>query len=111
DQDNRLARTDLPVDTTSSNPNFSTHYYVHQHYDANGNVVWTSLPDTNTDPNLVPAVNRTTIQYYDTGSVYSIQDGNGPKTYFDYTATGQQSLKVPSDPAGNLDTAHRMQWL
>ncbi len=111
DQDNRLVRTDLPVDTTSTNSNFNTHYYIHQQYDANGNVVWTSLPDANTDPNLVPASNKTTVQYYDTGSVYSTQDGSGTKTYFDYTAAGQQDLKVPSDAFGNLDPAHRMQWL
>src|SRR5260370_700111 len=36
DQDNRLVRTDLPVDTTSTNSNFNTHYYIHQQDDANG---------------------------------------------------------------------------
>src|SRR5258708_32871873 len=111
DQDNRLVRTDLPVDTTSTNSNFNTHYYIHQQYDANGNVVWTSLPDANTDPNLVPASNKTTVQYYDTGSAYSTQDGSGTKTYFDYTADGQQDLKVPSDAFGNRDPAHSMQSL
>ncbi len=111
DQDNRLVRTDLPVDSTSTNPNFNTHYYVHQQYDPNGNILWTALPDTNTDPSLVPAAKKTTMQYYDTGDIYSSQDGTGPKTYFDFTAAGQQDLKVPSDPSGNLDTAHRMQWV
>jgi len=111
DQDNRLIRTDLPVDSTSTNPNFNTHYYVHQQYDPNGNILWTALPDTNTDPNLVPATKKTTMQYYDTGDIYSSQDGTGPKTYFDFTAAGQQDLKLPSDSAGNLDTAHRMQWV
>jgi len=102
DQDNRLVRTDLPVDTTSTNSNFNTRYYVHQQYDANGNVVWTSLPDANTDPNLVPASKKTTVQYFDTGSVYSSQDGSGPKIYFDYSATGQQDLKALDRPLSQL---------
>jgi len=111
DQDNRLVRTDLPVDTTSANPNFNTHYYVHQQYDPNGNILWTAAPDTSTDPSLVPAAKKTTLQYYDTGDIYSSQDGTGPRTYFDYTGAGTQDLKVPSDSAGNLDTAHRLQWV
>jgi RHS repeat-associated protein len=111
DADNRLTKTYLPVDTTSPiNLNFSTQYYVHQQYDANGNVKWTSVPVEQSDPSLVAPEKKMSVGYYDTGSIYSSKDGTGPTTYFDYTAAGQQSLKVPSDAAGNLDMAHRMQW-
>ena len=111
DAANRLVRIDLPVDAASSNPNFNTHYYVHRAYDANGNVLWNALPDTNSDPSLVPASKKTNLNYYDTGAIYSSQDPGNPPIRFDYTAEGRQSLRVPENGSGALDTAHVMQWL
>jgi RHS repeat-associated protein len=102
---NRLTRTDLPVDGTYTQP-----LYVHKQYDANGRVIWTALPDTNSDPTLVPSSKKTTVQYFDTGWVYTSQDPGMPRFHFDYTAEGQQSFRAPEDSNGNLDPTHQMTW-
>jgi YD repeat-containing protein len=102
---NRLTRTDLPVDS-----NYTQQLYVHQQYDANGRVTWSALPDTNSDPTLVPASKKTTVQYFDTGWIYTSQDPGMPRFHFDYTAEGQQSFRAPEDSNGNLDPTHQMTW-
>src|SRR5207237_1081340 len=66
--------------------------------------------DTNIDPSLVPSSKKTTIQYFDTGWIYTSQDPGMPRFHFDYTAEGQQIFRAPEDANGNLDLSHQMLW-
>jgi len=107
---NRLVRTDLPIDTTSSNPNFTTPYYMHRAYDAAGNVLWSSLPDTMSSPSQVPASDKTAMTYFDPGWVATSQDPGNPRVHFDYTPKGEQSTRTPENALGQLDLSKQITW-
>jgi RHS repeat-associated protein len=97
---NRLVRTDLPVQGTSP------HYYVHQAYDSNGNVVSSSLPVTTSDPTQVADSSKTLLTYFDPGWIASSQDPGGPRVHFDYTGKGEQRLRTPESGSGGP----QIQW-
>ena len=102
---NRLTRTDLPTDSS-----YPQAQYVHQAYDANGRLAWSALPDTNSDPNLVPSSKKTVVDYFDPGWIYTSQSPGNPRMHFDYTAEGRQSMRAPEDASGNLNISRQMKW-
>jgi RHS repeat-associated protein len=97
---NRLVRTDLPVQGTSP------HYYVHNGYDFNGNLVSSSLPVITSDPTQVAASSKTQLTYFDPGWIASSQDPGGPRVHFDYTGKGEQRLRTPESSSGTP----QIQW-
>ncbi|WP_433649102.1 DNRLRE domain-containing protein [Micromonospora zamorensis] len=108
DSVNQLIRSTLPFDSRDG----TERQYVHRSYDANGNVAWTSLPVTQSDPALVGATAKTVMTYFDPGWIRTSDDPTNPMVHFEYTAQGQQNERTPelkSSP-GTLDTARRMTW-
>jgi RHS repeat-associated protein len=106
DADNRLVRTDLPFDSRDG----SERQYVHQAYDPNGNLLWSSLPVTSSSPADVADTARTVMTYFDPGWVRTSDDPNNPKVHFDYSAQGWQTERVPETSSGALDDSKRMTW-
>ena len=105
---NRLAKVELPFDGRDG----TERQFVHNWYDANGNVMATSLPVTSSDPNVVGATAKTQMEYFDTGWIRTSDDPANPKVHFDYTALGRQSSRqaeLRSAP-GTLDPDDRMFW-
>ena len=92
---NRLVRTTLP---SQGGANVA---YLHNAYDANGNLLWTSLPTTQSNPANVAAGDKTVNQYWDTGDLYSTQAPAAPKIRYDYTAEGWQSVRIPETAIGS----------
>lgn len=86
--------------------------YRHQAYNANGNTIWTSLPTLTSASNAVTEQEKTSLTYWDTGSIYSSQDPAKPKVRFDYTPEGWQSARIPEYTwvAGWLDFSQQMAW-
>jgi RHS repeat-associated protein len=114
---NRLVKTTLPFDLgDDANGNGivddTEKQYVHQAYDANGNLAWTSLPVNTPNAASVGDTARTVLTYYDPGWIRTSDDPVLPRVRFDYTARGQQALRVPEDPAqpGGIDTGQQMSW-
>jgi len=105
DADNRLVRTDLPVDTT--NP---TQYYVLQTYDPNGFQTAVSRPVQTTDPTQVAPSQQSTMRYLDTGWVATSQDPGAATMHFDYTAKGEQASRAPESSQGVVDKSKEMDW-
>jgi len=105
---NRLVKTQLPFDTRDG----SERQYVHSSYDPNGNLRWSSLPTTQSDPNLVGAGAKTEMSYFDPGWIRTSDDPANPLVHFDYTAQGWQKERTPElmNAPGTLDTEHRMTW-
>ncbi len=97
---NRLVRTDLPVQGTSP------HYYVHNGYDSNGNLVSSSLPVTTSDPTQVAPSSKTQLTYFDPGWIASSQDPGGPRIHFDYTGKGEQRQRTPESSSGTAQVIH-----
>lgn len=104
---NRLTRVDLP--TSGANPQAQ---YVHSSYDANSNVLWSSLPVLTADPAQVTDAQRTLVSYLDTGWVAtSDEPGSSPRIHFDYTAQGWQTSRTPENlTGGGLNTGDQMLW-
>jgi RHS repeat-associated protein len=105
DADNRLVRTDLPVDT--ANP---TQYYVLQSYDPNGLQTAISRPVTTTDPTQLGQSQQTTMRHFDTGWIATSQDPGASVVHFDYSAKGEQLLRAPENAQGVLDRSKEMDW-
>jgi RHS repeat-associated protein len=108
DAANQLVRTTLPYDGRDG----TERQYVHRSYDANGNVIWSSLPVTQPDATQVGAGAKTTMTYFDTGWIRTSDDPANPAVHFDYTATGRQSQRTPEmkSAPGTLDTGKTMTW-
>jgi RHS repeat-associated protein len=75
--------------------------YFHEAYDANGNLIWTSLPTTQSTATNVAASDKTTNEYWDTDDLYSILAPAAPKIRYDYTAEGWQSARIPETAIGS----------
>ena len=105
DKLNRLVRTDLPTSGT-----YPTPQYIHQAYDAKSNMTLYTLPATSPDPGGVAANKKMTLTYLDPGWIDTSKTPHLPRLYFDYGPDGQQTSRIPDDPAGNLDTAHAETW-
>ena len=105
DKLNRQVRVDLPVDST-----YPTQYYTHSTYDFNGNLTSTSLATTQSDPNQVPATDKTVLTYFDPGWIATSRANGNPKVHFDYNAKGQQTQRTPEDKDGKLDTGKTVFW-
>ena len=105
DEFDQVVRVDLPTKAAKPGP-----FYVHNAYDANGNLTTTTLPSVSTDIGAVLPSRKTVVEYWDPGWVKSSTNGVLPKAHFDYTAQGWQASRTPEDPAGNLDIAHRSTW-
>ncbi|MGH2750230.1 MAG: RHS repeat-associated core domain-containing protein [Actinomycetota bacterium] len=110
---NRLTRTALPTGPGTEAA------YVHHQYDANGNLTWTSLPVTVSDPaQFEPGGTHaasksaagTTSAYYDSGWIYSTKDPANPKTVFDYRAEGWQAERLVQKAPGEFDQSSAMFW-
>lgn len=101
---NRLARTDLPTATGFSRA------YIHNAYDANSNLAWTSLPVSASDPNDVDTLQTTIVEYWDTGWIAASKESATSRVHFDYTAEGWQSSRTPETDTGELDPARQMLW-
>jgi RHS repeat-associated protein len=101
----RLVKTTLPKDASTPQA------YLHNAYDANGYQTMVSLPTTTSDP-AVPASDKTTTAYWDTGAIYSSTDPATPVIRYDYTAEGQQTSRIPESVAapGTLDLTRAMYW-
>jgi RHS repeat-associated protein len=105
---NRLTRITLPFDTDDG----TERQYVHNAYDANGNLEWTSLPVTHASPGSVQATAKTVMSHFDPGWVRTSDDPANPKVAFDYTAQGWQARRVPerNDTSSIPDDDRRMLW-
>lgn len=106
DKANRLTRVDLPSDANDG----TERQYVHRAYDADGRLVWTSLPVTSASAADVADTARTRTTWFDPGWIATSDDPVNPKVHFDYTAQGLQSERVPEDASGGLDDGLAMAW-
>lgn len=86
--------------------------YVHAAYDKLGRTLWTSLPTTATDPNLVSDLAKTENTYYDPGWIRTLGKNANPALLFDYNALGQQTMRLPAKPGTEDDWnyARRTSW-
>jgi RHS repeat-associated protein len=105
---NRPTRLTLPFDSADG----TERQYVHNSYDPNGNLLWTSLPVTSASPGAVADTARTVLTYFDTGWIRTSDEPSTPRVHFDYTAFGLQSQRTPEKSAtsGELDPSLRMTW-
>ena len=105
---NRLTRTTLPFNAQDG----TERQYIHNSYDANGNVLWTSLPVTSSSAAAVGDTARTVMTHFDPGWIRTSDEPTTPKVHFDYTALGQQAERVPElvSAPGQLDNSQRMTW-
>ena len=104
DKVNRLVRTDLPTGggTAAS--------YVHDAYDADGNLLWSSLPSDQPVAANVPNSLKTVQTYLDPGWIRTSNDPATAAVHFDYTAAGQQAERLPEDNSGSLSPEKEMLW-
>ncbi len=103
---NRLSRVDLPTDAA-----YPTQLYVHNAYDAIGNLAWNSLPVTTASAASVPAASKTQMTYWDPGWIASSDaPDTTPRVHFDYRAEGWQSLRTPEAASGGLNLAEQQIW-
>jgi RHS repeat-associated protein len=103
---NRLTRVDLPTDTV-----YPTQYYVHNAYDAVGNLLWNSLPVTAASPGSVAETSKNQLTYWDPGWIASSDTPDTtPRAHFDYTAEGWQRLRTPEAAGGGLNLAEQQIW-
>ncbi|MEW2326806.1 DNRLRE domain-containing protein [Micromonospora chersina] len=108
DARNLMTRVTLPFDTSDS----TERQYQHQSYDANGNLAWTSLAVTQSDPASVTDNARTRMAYFDPGWIRTSKDPRNPMVHFDYTAQGWQverQVELKGSP-GQFDDDRRMTW-
>ncbi|MEH1054735.1 DNRLRE domain-containing protein [Micromonospora sp. CPCC 206171] len=108
DARNLMTRVALPFDAKDG----TERQYQHQSYDANGNLAWTSLPVTQSDPASVTDNARTRMTYFDPGWIRTSKDPRNPMVHFDYSAQGWQierQVELKSTP-GQLDDDRRMTW-
>ena len=108
DAANRLVRVSLPFDSRDG----TERQYLHRAYDANGNMLWASLPVTSSSASSVGDGARTLETYFDPGWIRTSDDPANPKLHYDYDALGQQAGRTPErkDAPGTLDTSRRMLW-
>ena len=87
--------------------------YIHNSYDADGRLAWTSLPTTSSTPGSVTAAEKTENTYWDSGQIYSTVDPTSPKVRYDYTGEGWQSARIPEKrgQTGVLDYNRAMYWV
>jgi len=103
---NRLSRVDLPTDAA-----YPTQYYVHNAYDAVGNLLWNSMPVTTATAAQVPAGSKTQNGYWDPGWIASTDAPDvTPRVLFDYTAEGLQASRAPVAPTGGANLAEQQLW-
>ena len=104
---NRVTRINLPTSGAADDPQL----YVHHVYDHNGNPTLVSLPVASTSAPARDAGVSTLTSYWDTGWVESIATPDTtPRTHFDYTAQGRQTLRVPELASGEFNTSEEMLW-
>ncbi len=115
DRVNQVVKVELPTrkdDLTTVSVNEAEQAYVHNSYDDNGNLRWTSLPTTEGNPALVTGTAKTEMTYFDPGWIKTSTDNVNPNVHFDYTAQGWQRERTPelkSDP-GNLNRDRTLTW-
>ena len=107
DQLNRMVRQDLPVGPSAPD---NVPFYVHRAYDANGNLVSSSLPVATSDPSQVAPTSKTQLSYLDPGWIAISQDPGSPRIHFDYTAKGEQRTRTPEDAGSALDLSKQINW-
>jgi len=95
---NQLTKIELP----SSGPDDV--FYVHRDYDANGNVIKTTLPDAAATVDGVPQDKVTTVTHFDTGWIKTSDDHVNSPVTFDYNGRGQQTHRTPQDGPTELWT-------
>lgn len=102
----RLTKTTLPADSATPQA------YAHVAYDANGNQTVITLPTTQPSLGAVQASEKTLVDYFDTGTIYSQTDPATPTIRYDYTAEGWQSARVPelTGQPGAIDMSRAMYW-
>ena len=105
---NRPTRVALPFDARDG----TERQYVHHAYDANGNLVSTSLPVTSANPANVAATAKTQLTYLDPGWIRTSDDPANPTVHFDYSAQGWQAKRQAEQRGtpGSLDDNDRMFW-
>jgi len=105
---NRLTMVTLPFNGADG----TERQYVHHSYDANGNLVWSSLPVTTSLATSVADSARTVMTYFDPGWIRTSDDPANPKVHFDHTAFGLQASRTPEKVGapGQLDLSLRMLW-
>ncbi|HZO70338.1 MAG TPA: Ig-like domain-containing protein [Kribbellaceae bacterium] len=103
----RLVKTTLPVASAMEEKQ-----YMHHAYDANGNVLWSSLPVTSVNAADVRDTARTSMTYFDAGWIRSTKKPTQPLEVFDYFAQGWQQLRTPERTAqpGTPDLEREMRW-
>lgn len=105
DDAGQLVRVDLP--TSAAYPQA---HYLHNVYDANGNLATASQPVATADPGAVPADKKTALQYFDDGAIRTSKSPGNPRTHFDHTPRGAQDSRIPENADGELDPARQMIW-
>jgi YD repeat-containing protein len=105
---NRKVRVELPHDARDG----TERQYVHNAYDPNGNLAWTSLPVTSSAASSVQDTARTVMTYFDPGWIRTSDDPTNPKVVFDYTAEGWQAQRTPERKSapGTPDVSQTMLW-
>ncbi|HEX7743839.1 MAG TPA: Ig-like domain-containing protein [Micromonosporaceae bacterium] len=108
DKADQLVRTDLPFDGRDN----GERQYEHRSYDANGRLVWNSLPVTTTDSGQVQDTARNQMTYWDPGWVRTSDKPADPKVSYDYAAQGWQIRRTPDKKGqpGVPDLEREMLW-
>ncbi|MEV4315002.1 DNRLRE domain-containing protein [Actinocrispum sp. NPDC049592] len=108
DARNQMVRVTLPSDAADG----TQKQYVHNEYDANGNVAWTSLPVSLPNKADVRDTAKTVTTYFDPGWIRTSKESTGPTVRFDYLAQGWQQTRTPDQQGspGQPDTARRVDW-
>jgi RHS repeat-associated protein len=108
DQADRLVKTTLPFGPADG----TERQYVHNAYDAGGNLAWTSLSVTSATAGAVQDTAKTKLDYFDPGWIRTSDDPANPAVHFDYTAQGWQAERTPERKSapGELDETLQMRW-
>jgi len=108
DAASRLVRVTLPFDSRDG----AERQYQHRAHDANGNLLWNSLPVTSASAGSVADTARTVLTYFDPGWIRTSDNPTDPKVRFDYSAQAWQTSRTPESKTvpGTPDESRRMIW-
>jgi RHS repeat-associated protein len=87
DDMNQLTKVELPSKAGEQKT------FLYRSYDANGNMLTTTLPDPAQSLDGVPSSSKVAMSYFDTGWVKTTKDPATPMVTYDYNARGQQEVR------------------
>ncbi len=107
DEVNQITRVDLPA--SADELSAGTRQYVHNAYDKNGRLEWTSQPVTARAAVDVADAQKTKMTFFDPGWVRTTQEGTNAKVHFEYSPEGWQTARTP-EKDGAQDAERRLTW-